>query len=73
MELLIFFGVQGVNGTCEFGVQRVNGFCASGEQFVMRYSGATLVVKGCNKKIFSSSWSTVEIFVPPEMPTKRVV
>ena len=40
---------------------------------VTRCSRATLVVKGRNKKIFSSSWSTVEIFVPPEMPTKRVV
>ena len=40
--------------------------------FVTRYSRATLVVKGCDKKIFSSSCSTVEIFVPTEMPTKRV-
>ena len=40
---------------------------------VTRYSRTTLVVKGCDKKIFSSSWSTVEIFVPPEIPTKRMV
>ena len=30
-------------------------------------------VKGCDKKIISSSWSKVETFVPPEIPTNRVV